>query len=185
MGLTDRFTEGARREVGEAVSGRVLEVGIGTGLSLPHYGPAVTSVVGVDVSRGMLRRAALRIAAPGSPPGALAQMDAQRLAFGAAAFDSVAFNLCLCTIPEPAAAIREALRVVRPGGTLIFLEHVRSHLWPIGLMQDLITPLTLRLEGDHFNRRTLESVRAAGAEVESVRRWALGFFNLIRARAPA
>src|SRR2546429_307538 len=64
-------------------------------------------------------------------PAALALTDAQKLGFSDAAFDSVCFSLCLCTIPDPALAAREALRVARPGAPLLFLEHVRSHLLPV------------------------------------------------------
>jgi ubiquinone/menaquinone biosynthesis C-methylase UbiE len=96
----------------------------------------------------------------------------------------VAFNLCLCTIPNPEAAVREAMRVARPGAPMVFLEHVRSHVPPIALLQEAFNPLLVALQQDHFNRRTADTVRRAGVEVTSVDRWALGFFNLIVSRAP-
>jgi ubiquinone/menaquinone biosynthesis C-methylase UbiE len=183
MGLTDRLTRAARAKVGETVTGSLLEVGIGSGLSLPHY-PDSVQVTGVDLSREMLRLCRARAAELGRPVE-LIEDDAQSLPFAAATFDSVAFNLCLCTIPDPLLAVREGLRVARPGAPLVFLEHVRSHLWPVALVQDLVNPLTVRFDADHFNRRTLATVRAAGVEVLAVERWALGFFNLIVGRAPA
>lgn len=183
MGLTDRLTRGARREVGEAARGEVLEVGIGTGLSLPWYGPGVRSLVGVDLAAGMLGRARARAADAGFP-ARLLEMDAQALAFPDASFDTVVFSLCLCTIPDPARALREAVRVARPGAAVLLLEHVRSNLAPVALIQDLLTPLTRALEADHLNRRTGEVARACGLEVESERRWALGALTLIRARTP-
>ena len=183
MGLTDRLTLAARRKVGETVTGSLLEVGIGSGLSLPHY-PDSVRVTGVDLSPQMLRLCGARAAALGRPVE-LVEHDAQSLPFAAATFDSIAFNLCLCTIPDPRLAVREGLRVARPGAPMVFLEHVRSHLWPVALVQDLVNPLTVRFETDHFNRRTLDTVRAAGVEVLAVERWALGFFNLIVGRAPA
>lgn len=168
--------------VGEAISGHVLEVGIGTGLSLPRYRPEVR-VTGIDLSPQMLSRARTRAAGLGRAVD-LVEMDAQRLAFADSSFDSIAFTLCLCTIPEPRLAILEATRVARPGAAMVFLEHVRSHLLPVALLQDLINPLTVRFETDHFNRRTLETVRACGVEVVSVERWALGFATLIVGRKP-
>ena len=67
---------------------------------------------------------------------------------------------------------------------MVFLEHVRSHLLPIALIQETLNPVLVALQQDHFNRRTADTVRRAGVEVASVDRWALGFFNLIVGRAP-
>lgn len=178
----DRLTRDARREVGETATGHLLEVGIGSGLSLPYY-PASVRITGVDLSSEMLKLCAARAAELGRPL-ALVEEDAQALPFADAVFDSVAFNLVLCTIPDPLRAVREGVRVARPGAPLVFFEHVRSHLAPVALLQELINPLTVRLDADHFNRRTLDTVRAAGVEVVSVRRWALGFFNLIVGKKP-
>jgi demethylmenaquinone methyltransferase/2-methoxy-6-polyprenyl-1,4-benzoquinol methylase len=177
--VTERVLARWRRKVGESVTGRLLDVGFGTGLSLPHYPPSV-EVVGADASLGMLRFA--RTVAGRTVQ--LVQVDAEHLAFPDQSFDSVAFNLCLCTIPNPALAVREALRVARPGAPMIFLEHVRSHLLPVALIQDGLSPVLVALEQDHVNRRTAETVRRAGVEVISIDRWLLGFFNLIVGRAP-
>jgi len=184
IGFLDRLTRDARRKVGESVQGRVLEVGIGSGLSLPYY-PAGSELrlVGVDLSREMLGLCRRRASEAGLVVE-LVENDAQALPFADAVFDSVNFSLVLCTVPDPLRAVREALRVARPGARLVFFEHVRSHLWPLAALQDLINPLTVRLDADHFNRRTLEIVRAAGVEVVWIHRWALGFFNLIEGKAP-
>lgn len=177
--FTERLLAARRRKVGEIVTGRLLDVGFGTGLSLPHYPPSV-EVIGVDASLGMLRfgRGEAR------RPVQLVEMDAEHLAFSNQSFDSVAFNLCLCTIGDPERAVREALRVARPGAPMTFLEHVRSHLLPVALLQDALSPVLVALEQDHFNRRTAETVRRAGVDVFSVERFAWGFFNLIIGRAP-
>ncbi len=82
-------------------------------------------------------------------------------------------------------ALAEALRVARPGARLTFVEHVRSHLRPVALLEDLINPLTVRLDADHVNRPTLDLVRGAGVHLESVDRWLFGAFNLIVGRAPS
>jgi ubiquinone/menaquinone biosynthesis C-methylase UbiE len=180
--LTERLLAARRRKVGEIVTGRVLDIGFGTGLSLPHY-PRSADVIGVDASLGMLRFGRREAAGLGLPVQ-LAEMDAEHLGFPDQSFDSVAFNLCLCTIGDPERAVREALRVARPGAPMVFLEHVRSHVPPVALLQDLESPLLVALAQDHFNRRTEDTVRRAGVEVTQVERFAWGFFNLIVGRAP-
>src|ERR1700682_4669305 len=180
--LTERRLAERRRKVGEIVTGRVLDIGFGTGLSLPHY-PLSVEVIGIDASLGMLRFARAEAASLGRQVQ-LVEMDAQHLGFPDRTFDTVAFNLCLCTIADPERAVREALRVARPGAAMAFLEHVRSHLLPVALLQEALSPLLVALEQDHFNRRTAETIARAGVEVLSVERFALGFFNLIVGRAP-
>jgi ubiquinone/menaquinone biosynthesis C-methylase UbiE len=180
--LTDRLLAGRRQKVGETARGRVLDVGFGTGLSLPHYPPGV-EVVGIDASRGMLAYGR-GVARAAGRSVSLLEMDAEHLGFADRCFDSVAFNLCLCTIPNPEAAVREAVRVARPGAPMVFLEHVRSHLLPVALLQEALNPVLVALQEDHFNRRTVDVIRRAGVEIESIDRWLLGFFNLIVGRAP-
>ena len=180
--VTERVLARWRQKVGETVTGRLLDIGFGTGLSLPHYPPSI-DVVGVDASMGMLRFARQEASERGRPVQ-LVQVDAEHLAFPDQSFDSVAFNLCLCTIPNPARALQEALRVARPGAPMVFLEHVRSHLLPIAFLQDVFSPIFVAMGQDHINRRTAETVRRAGVEVVSIDRWLVGFFNLIVGRAP-
>ena len=181
--LTQRLLAARRRKVGEMVRGRLLDVGFGTGLSAPYYSSEVR-VVGIDASLPMLQFAR-REAAVQDRRVELVVMDAERLAFPDRCFDSVAFNLCLCTTPDPGQAVREALRVARPGAPMVFLEHVRSHVLPVALVQEVLSPILAALEEDHWNRRTPEIVKRAGVEIESVDRWFLGVFNLILGRAPA
>jgi ubiquinone/menaquinone biosynthesis C-methylase UbiE len=180
--VTERVLSRWRQKVGESVTGRLLDIGFGTGLSLPHYPPSV-EVVGVDASLGMLRFAQQEASERGKRVR-LVQLDAEHLAFPDQSFDSVAFNLCLCTIPNPAQALQEAMRVARPGAPMVFLEHVRSHLLPVALLQEALNPIFVALEHDHVNRRTADAVRRAGVGVVSIDRWWLGFFNLIVGRAP-
>jgi ubiquinone/menaquinone biosynthesis C-methylase UbiE len=181
-GLTRRLVQRARPRVGQAVRGRLLEVGIGTGLSLGYYPPEV-QVTGIDLSPQMLKRASQRARQLGRDVD-LRLMDAQALDFADHGFDSVAFNLCLCSIPQPARALSEAVRVAVPGAPMVFLEHVRSNQPILGLVQDLINPLTVWLQADYFNRRTEELIRAQGITVTSSDRWALGVMTLITGRAP-
>ena len=182
-GLSAWMLAGRRQKVGEMMRGRALDVGFGTGLSLPFYPPDV-EIVGIDASAAMLGVARSAAARDGHRVSLLV-MDAERLAFPDESFDSVAFNLCLCTIPDPERAVREGVRVARPGAPMVFLEHVRSHVLPLALLQDLLNPAMVLLQADHFNRRTVEIVRRAGVQVESVDRWLGGVFNLIAGRAPA
>ena len=184
VGLAERIALGGlRRAFGAELRGETLEVAVGSGLSLPHYAPAVGRAVGVDLSGGMLGQARLRAAALGRPV-AIAQADAQRLPFPDASFDTVAVSLALCTIPEPAVALREVARVCRPEGRVVLLEHVRSPVVPISALQRLLSPLQERFIGCHLDRETVDVVRRLGFTVESERRRLFAVFRLIVARPP-
>ena len=171
--MSSRFTEwmlgGRRQKVGEAVRGLVLDVGFGTGPSVPYY-PADVRVVGIDISPKMLE-VGKRFAKEQGRHADVLVMDAERLALPDHVFDSVAFNLCLCTIPNPEAAAREGVRVAKPGAAMVFLEHVRSHLLPVALLEEAVNPAMVALQADHFTRRTAEVVGRSGVEVLSIDRW--------------
>jgi ubiquinone/menaquinone biosynthesis C-methylase UbiE len=111
-------------------------------------------------------------------------MDAQTLDFPDHSFDSVVFSLCLCTIPDPERAIREGLRVARPGARMIFFEHVLSNWLPVALLEQLINPLMVLFMADHWNRRTLDTIRGAGIKLDYLRRAWLGVFILAAGRSP-
>jgi len=183
-GLSKRLLESRRARLAALVrpGDRVLEVGIGTGLTLLHY-PAEALVTGVDLSPGMLAVAQERLDGMGRRAD-LRVMDAQHLEFADESFEVVLFTLCLCTIPDPAAAIREGLRVCTTGGRLGFLEHVRSNLLPVAMLQEAVTPLLAWAQHDHWNRRTGETVRAAGVADLTEERWMLGVFSLLTGRKP-
>jgi ubiquinone/menaquinone biosynthesis C-methylase UbiE len=185
--MSSRFTEwmlgGRRRKVGETVRGLVLDVGFGTGLSVPHY-PSDVRVVGIDISAKMLEVGRRFVRERGRQADVVV-MDAERLALPDDTFDSVAFNLCLCTIPNPEAAVREGVRVAKPGALMVFLEHVRSHILPVAILEEVVNPAMVALQADHMNRRTAEIVKRSGVEVVSTDRWFAGMFNLIVGRAPA
>lgn len=181
-GFDRRLLDAARAEIGSVVRGKVLEVGVGTGAQIPFYDRSI-ELTGIDLSPRAIEVARRKAHADGRAVD-LQEMDAQRLAFLDASFDAVAFTLCLCTIPDPLLAVREGVRVARAGASMLFLEHVRSHLLPIALLQDAINPLTVRLQQDHLNRRTEEVVSAAGVQIRFSRRWFLGSFQLIVGTAP-
>jgi ubiquinone/menaquinone biosynthesis C-methylase UbiE len=169
------------RLVGD-LEGRVLEIGIGTGATLPHYGAGV-QLTGIDLSPEMLRQAHLRAESLDMAVD-LHTMDAQSLALDGASFDAVVFTLSLCTIPDARAALLEAVRVARPGCPVRYLEHVRSRILPVALIQDVFNPLTVLLQHDHLNRRTGDLARNAGVEDLNEDRWFLGVMSLGLGRAP-
>lgn len=157
-----------RRRVLASASGDVLEIGIGTARNLEHYGTGVR-VTGVDVSAGMLARAARRRASV-SFPVSLVHGDAQRLPFPSASFDAVTATCVFCSVADPIAGLREAARVVRGDGRVLLLEHVRPRNRVLGWLFDRLSPLTRRLFGPEINRRTEDNVAAAGLRIVQVRR---------------
>lgn len=171
-----------REKAAQYAKGHLLEVGIGSGATLPLYESEV-QVTGIDISPGMLAIARARLEQLGRD-GDLREMDAQALDFPAHYFDSVAFNLSLCTIPNPARALGEAIRVAKAGAPMTFLEHVRSDRVWVALPQDLLNVFSRSLH-DRLNQRTEDLVRAAGIEVLSAERWALGVMTLIVGRSSA
>ncbi len=184
--ISDRAlgTRRLRAALGEAVRGDVLEVAIGSGRNLPFYGPAVTSVTGVDISRGMLAMTAAQ-AKELVRPVRLAVMNAERLGFADASFDTVATSLSLCTVPDPAAALREIARVCKPEGRVVLLEHVRSPVRPIAWLQRKMTPGQVRRLGCHFDRETIDLARSLDFGIVSERKRLFGIFRLVIATPPA
>jgi ubiquinone/menaquinone biosynthesis C-methylase UbiE len=171
---------GGREWLGERTRGRILEVGIGTGLNLPHY-PADAILTGVDLSPAMLAIARKRAADLGRDAD-LREGDAEHLPFADTSFDTVVCALSLCTIPEPATAIGEMRRVLVPGGRLLLLDHIASTWPPIHAGQWLLERLTMRAAGEHFTRRQLPLVRAAGFEILETERLKAGTIERIVAR---
>ena len=102
----------------------------------------------------------------------------------AAAPDTVVITLALCTIPDDRKAVREARRVLRPGGKLILLEHVRSTLLPVRTVQHLIEPLAIRFEADHLTREPLDYLAHEGFQVQSSERSRIGIVERVIARKP-
>jgi ubiquinone/menaquinone biosynthesis C-methylase UbiE len=173
---------GGREWLGARAQGRVLEVAIGTGLNLPHY-PIDTTIIGIELSPAMLAIAKRRAADLGRDVD-LHNGDAQALPFADDEFDTVVCALSLCTIPDPATAIGQMKRVLVPGGRLLLLDHIRSTWPPIHAAQWLLERVTIRAAGEHFTRRQLPLVRAAGFEIVEVERLKAGTIERIHARKP-
>ena len=169
-----------RRWVASRASGDVLEIGVGTGLNLPLYGPDVR-LTAVDLSPAMLAQARRRASVLGRDVD-LREGDAQALDFDDSRFDTVVFSLCLCSIPDDRKAVAEGVRVLKPAGRILLLEHVQSPSRIVGAGQRLVDPLSLRFQADHLTREPLEHVKAEGLQIEEVHRWAWGIMERVSAR---
>jgi len=143
-GLFDRGRHAAIA-ASSRVGGRILDVGVGTGIALPRY-PANATVYGVDLSEAMLRRAQVRVAELGLRNiGGLAVMDAERLAFPDASFDVVVAQYVVNTVPHPEATLDEFARVLKPGGEMVLLNRVGAEAGPRRTVERWLMPLVGRL----------------------------------------
>lgn len=157
------LSDGRRWAASEA-RGDVLEVAVGTGRNVGHYPPDVR-ITGQDISFSMLDIARGRGEALGRQIG-LSVSDAQTLPFGDEQFDSVVSTLALCTIPDERRALAEAYRVLRPGGRLVLLEHVRSRQPFVRALQRLLEPLANRYAGDHLLRDPVDHLSRLGFSLD-------------------
>jgi ubiquinone/menaquinone biosynthesis C-methylase UbiE len=148
-------------------SGKTLEIGAGTGLNLAHYPEAVTQLVLVEPDPYMARRLRRRITTI-RPDADLRSATAAQLPFADASFDTVVVTFVLCSVPDPEAALAEIARVMRPGGRLLFAEHVRSDDSTVAAKQDR-PPVPYKLMGCHPNRATLDTITSSPLHVEDVR----------------
>jgi|SRR5829696_1198884 len=183
MNFFDRVLFAGGREWACAqAEGKVLEIAVGTGRNLAHYPPGV-KLTAIEFSPEMLGIARKRAEEVGRVVD-LREGDAQALDFPDESFDTVVITLALCTIPDDRKAVREAWRVLRLGGRLILMEHVRSPVTPVRLLQRAIEPLSIRFEADHLTREPLDYLADEGFEVVSSDRSKLGIVERISARKP-
>jgi ubiquinone/menaquinone biosynthesis C-methylase UbiE len=174
------FMGDGRRWVCSQARGNVLEIAVGTGRNLPLY-PQEVRLTGVDLSPAMLAVARQRAHRLGRAVD-LRVGDAQALDFLDASFDTVVCTLPLCTIPDDRRAVAEAVRVLRPGGRLLLLEHVRSSIAVVRAVQRLLEPALVRLQADHLLRDPLDYLTSEELEIERLERSRWGIVERLLAR---
>jgi len=174
----DRMTAGVeaaglrehRERLLASARGRVLEIGAGTGANLPFYREGVETIIVAEPEAPMARRLARRIR---EQPRAveLVQAPAEQLPLADAQFDTVVSTLVLCTVIDQARALRELRRLLKPGGRLLFIEHVRSDEPRLAWWQDRLNGINrVVANGCNCNRSTVDAIRAAGFTITSLER---------------
>ncbi len=167
---TSRFREQREQALAQAW-GSVLEIGFGTGLNLAHYPKRVTSLIVLDPATLRPKKVAQRIASA-SVPVEVVHLNAERLPFEDGRFDCVVSTWTLCTIPHAVAALREVRRVLKPGGTYLFLEHGRSDDARTAMWQDRFNPIQQVIGcGCNLNRPIDALIRQAGLQVARLDRY--------------
>lgn len=174
--------EDGREWVCSRAQGEVLEVAIGTGRNLPFY-PEEVRLTGVDISPAMLKIARQRASELGLEVD-FREADAQALPFPDASFDTVVCTLSLCNVPDDRKAVAEMKRVLRPGGRLLLLDHVRSSSRLGRAFQTALEVVTVRFGGAHLLRRPLEHIRTEGFRIERQERFKKGIVERLVAWKP-
>ena len=164
----------------EQAEGETLEIGIGRGRTLPFYPPDV-HLTAIDLSAVALEVARRRAGELGVH-ATLGQGDAADLPYPDGHFETIVFAFALCTIPDDRGAVAEAVRVLRPGGRLLLVEHVRSPNRVIRMIERVFEPLTLRWQADHLLREPLDYVLAEGLDIERLERSWFGVVERLVAR---
>lgn len=158
-----------RRQTLAGAKGKTIDVGAGTGANLDLYPAAVTELVLAEPDPHMAKRLRSKASAI-ALKGQILEAPAERLPFEDSSFDTAVFTLVLCTVPDPAAALAEAARILKPGGQLLFVEHVRSPDPKLARWQDrLERPWRFCGDGCHCNRDTAAALAAAGFETGELR----------------
>ncbi len=178
--LLDTLTAGLRpqcKEIVQAAQGRVLEIGIGTGANLPFYTNQVTEVIGIEPSAALLEKAQARLQqlkqqSVIQPQIVLQPGSAERMDFADATFDTVVACLVFCTIPRAEAAAREMHRVLKPGGRVVFFEHVRAPVANLVKWQNRLNPVWNALAcGCNLNRDTKTLFANVGFQYQELREY--------------
>jgi ubiquinone/menaquinone biosynthesis C-methylase UbiE len=156
-----------RRELLSQAGGRTIDLGAGTGVNLDLFPETVSDLVMAEPDPHMLKQ--LRVKAAGRGGVEISGASAQELPFADDSFDTAVFTLVLCTVPDPAAALRETARVLKPGGKLLFIEHVRAGEAGLAGWQDRFEkPWRFLADGCHCNRDTVAIIEASPLRLERV-----------------
>lgn len=145
---------------------RVLEIGVGTGKNIPYYPPAM-DVTAIDISPRMMAHARHKAEREGTPVH-LELGDAQNLRFPDDSFDTVVATFVFCSVPDPVQGLREAERVLKPGGQLLLLEHVLSAKYVVRQLMSIANPVVVRVMGANIDRSTATNVEHARLRLQSV-----------------
>ena len=182
VSLVERSHHNKWREMlwSRVAGSKILEVGVGTGKNFPYY-PEDAEITAIDFSDKMLSRAREKAGKQGVNVR-LQQMDVQNLEFEDDTFDTVVASCVFCSVPDPIRGLIEVVRVCKPGGKVVLLEHVLSANRILARLMNLANPLVVRSIGANINRRTIENVIKSGLRVEQVTGLAAGIFKLIEAR---
>ncbi|MCM0761580.1 MULTISPECIES: class I SAM-dependent methyltransferase [Sporomusa] len=166
-----------RRKAVEQATGKVLEVGVGTGANLKFYLPGC-QVTGIDFSLGMLQKAKQKLFRA-RVPVTLVEMDAQQMTFPDNSFDTVIATCVFCSVPDPIQGLKEVKRVCKQDGRIILLEHVRSENPLFGWLMDVFNPIALHVIGSNINRETIKNIQEAGIQTYSIEEYSGKIIKLI------
>ncbi len=161
--MEKRYLPWRKRLWSMVVGPSVLEAGVGTGKNMLFYPPQIR-VTAIDLTPGMLERAKRRAHELGREVD-LCVGDVQKLDFPDDTFDTVLATFVFCSVPEAVLGLKELLRVTKPGGQGLFIEHVRSEHALLGALMDLVNPMVVRMMGANINRRTVLNIQQAGWNV--------------------
>ena len=157
----------------ESARGKVLEIGAGTGANLPLYGPHVEALTVTEPEAPMARRLAKHLREQ-SKTADLVEASAEHLPLPDGQFDTVVSTLVLCTVPDPPRALREVWRVLKPGGQLLFIEHVRSDDAKLAKWQDRLNGFNrIVAHGCNCNRSTVDAIKQTGFTIRSLEKGSL------------
>ncbi len=168
-GMQNEAVRRYRQRIPSLATGRVLEIGIGSGLNLPYYGPDVTRVLGLEPS-AFLRGQAAKAVGSAPCPVELLSAGAESIPLESGSVDTVVSTWTMCSIPDLDAALSEIRRVLRPDGRLLFFEHGRAPDASVSRWQDRLAPLFRGLAGCSPNRQIDASIASAGFRLINIER---------------
>lgn len=149
-----------RIDLMKGLEGNILEIGVGTGKNIEYY-PDDISITAIDFSEGMLQKAREK-AEKYNKNVTLIQMDAQDMKFPDNTFDTIFTTCVYCSVPDPVKGLKEMRRVCKPNGKIIMIEHVRSEMWLLGAVMDILNPIVVTTYGANINRKTVENIYKSG-----------------------